>query len=165
MASDADRDAVRILLGREPQGAFEVVVRDGSGRPSVIANAPFLDDGRPMPTTYWLVDPELSSRIGTIEAAAGVKRAEAEVDPEELAEAHRRYGEARDATIAADHVGPRPSGGVGGTRRGVKCLHTHYANHLAGNNDPVGRWVEAELNRTDAEKTDAEKTDAGDAQQ
>jgi exopolyphosphatase/guanosine-5'-triphosphate,3'-diphosphate pyrophosphatase len=32
-------------------------------------------------------------------------------------------------------------GGVGGTRTGVKCLHAHYANHLAGGTDPVGTWV------------------------
>ena len=36
---------------------------------------------------------------------------------------------------------PRPSAGVGGTRRGVKCLHAHYAWYLAGGDDPVGRWV------------------------
>jgi hypothetical protein len=41
--------------------------------------------------------------------------------------------------------GPRPSGGVGGTRTGVKCLHAHYAWYLAGGDDPVGRWVAARL--------------------
>ena len=41
--------------------------------------------------------------------------------------------------------GPRPAGGVGGTRRGVKCLHAHYAWHLVGGDDPVGRWVAAQL--------------------
>jgi hypothetical protein len=34
---------------------------------------------------------------------------------------------------------------VAGTRRGVKCLHAHYAWHLAGGDDPVGRWVAARL--------------------
>ncbi|MFM7253687.1 MAG: DUF501 domain-containing protein [Ilumatobacteraceae bacterium] len=24
----------------------------------------------------------------------------------------------------------------------MKCLHAHYAWHLAGGDDPVGRWVE-----------------------
>jgi hypothetical protein len=47
--------------------------------------------------------------------------------------------------VPADHVGPRPSGGVGGTRVGVKCLHAHYAWYLAGGDDPVGRWVAAHL--------------------
>jgi hypothetical protein len=27
----------------------------------------------------------------------------------------------------------------------VKCLHAHYAYHLAGGDDPVGRWVAARL--------------------
>jgi hypothetical protein len=44
-------------------------------------------------------------------------------------------------------AGPAPSGGVGGTRQGVKCLHAHYAWHLAGGDDPVGRWVAAQLQR------------------
>ncbi|HEY5860982.1 MAG TPA: DUF501 domain-containing protein, partial [Actinomycetota bacterium] len=32
-------------------------------------------------------------------------------------------------------------GGVAGTRTGVKCLHAHYAYHLAGGVDPIGAWV------------------------
>ena len=43
------------------------------------------------------------------------------------------------------HSGPRPSGGVGGTRQGVKCLHAHLAWYLAGGDDPVGRWTAGEL--------------------
>jgi hypothetical protein len=27
----------------------------------------------------------------------------------------------------------------------VKCLHTHYAWYLAGGDDPVGRWVDEQL--------------------
>ena len=34
-------------------------------------------------------------------------------------------------------------------RRGVKCLHAHYAWHLAGGDDPVGRWVAAALAAAD----------------
>ena len=47
----------------------------------------------------------------------------------------------RDAAMPPGHGGPRPSGGVGGTRRGVKCLHAHLAWYLAGGPDPVGRWT------------------------
>ena len=56
-----------------------------------------------------------------------------------------RYAAERDACLPAGHLGPRPSGGVGGTRTGVKCLHAHYAWHLAGGDDPVGRWVARQL--------------------
>ncbi|MSZ61286.1 MAG: DUF501 domain-containing protein, partial [Actinobacteria bacterium] len=34
---------------------------------------------------------------------------------------------------------------VGGTRRGVKCLHAHFAHWLAGGDDAVGAWVADEL--------------------
>ena len=141
-----ERLRVAELLGREPQGAYEIVVRDDTtGDPLVLRNAPVLDDGRPMPTRYWLVPGPISTRVSRLEAAGGVSRAEQDVDPDELAAAHRRYAEERDAAMPAGHEGPRPSGGVGGTRTGVKCLHAHYAHHLAGGDDPVGRWVDEQL--------------------
>jgi hypothetical protein len=40
------------LLGREPLGTFEVVVRSPDGAPVVLRNVPLLDDGTPMPTRY-----------------------------------------------------------------------------------------------------------------
>ncbi len=149
MASPADRQAVAVLLGRSVQGDFEVVVRHHDGSPVVLRNAPFLDDGTPMPTRYWLVGEPERTVVSRLEAAGGVRTAEAELDPEEVAIAHRRYATERDAAIPADHLGHRPSGGVGGTRIGVKCLHAHYAWHLAGGDDPVGRWVAEHLTTQD----------------
>ena len=139
------RGLVADLLGREPRGSFDVAVRAADGTPVVIRNAPLLDDGTPMPTRYWLVDEDLRAAIGRLEAAGGVRQAEAAVDPDALAAAHRTYAVERDAALPAGHTGPAPFGGVGGTRRGVKCLHAHYAWHLAGGDDPVGQWVETQL--------------------
>jgi hypothetical protein len=140
-----DLVAVRERLGREPIAAFDVVVRATDGSPVVVRNAPFTRDGTPMPTRYWLLDPDLVARVSRLEAAGGVRAAERDVDPDELAATHRTYAAERDAVIAPDHDGPRPSGGVGGTRLGVKCLHAHYAYFLAGGDDPVGRWIDTEL--------------------
>ena len=137
--------AVARLLGRAPRGDFAVVVRGDDGEPVVIKNAPLLHDGTPMPTRFWLVGDDVREAIGRMEAAGGVKAAERELDPDAIAAAHDRYARERDADIPADHGGPRPFGGVGGTRRGVKCLHAHYAWYLAGGDDPVGRWVAARL--------------------
>ena len=133
------------LLGRPPQCAFDVAVAHDDGRPVVIANAPLLDDGRPMPTRYWLVDVNLRRRVSQLEGDGGVRAAEAAVDPEALAAAHDRCASERDALVPPDHRGPRPTGGVGGTARGVKCLHAHLAYRLAGGDDPVGDWVLARL--------------------
>jgi hypothetical protein len=83
--------------------------------------------------------------VAKLEAEGGVRAAEAAVDPDELLAAHAAYAAERDAAIDPGHAGPRPSGGVGGTRRGVKCLHAHYAYFLSGADDPVGRWVEDHL--------------------
>jgi uncharacterized protein len=129
------------LLGRRPTSQFTVVVRDGAGWPVVLQNAPFLDDGTPMPTLFWLVGRDISREVGRLEAAGGVNQAEAEVDAAALSVAHARYAALRDSLIPADHTGPRPNGGVAGTRIGVKCLHAHYAWYLAGGDDPVGLWV------------------------
>lgn len=147
MTAGEGDDLARVvtLLGREPQGNFEVVVRDATGDPLVIRNAPLMHDGRPMPTRYWLLASDPRDRISRLEAAGGVDLAEAAVDPHELEAAHRAYAAERDAAVPPTWTGPRPTGGVGGTRTGVKCLHAHYAWHLAGGDDPVGRWVDEQL--------------------
>lgn len=139
--SREDASAVAELLGREPRGAYEVVVRASDGAPVVLRNEPLLDDGTPMPTRWWLVGKREREAVSRLEALGGVRAAEAAVDPEALAAAHARYAAERDAALPAGYGGPAPSGGVGGARRGVKCLHAHLAWHLAGGDDPVGRWV------------------------
>ena len=140
-----DYARVEALLGRPPRGAFDVVVRDGHGDPVVVRNAPFLADGTPMPTRYYLVGAELVRAVSRIEAAGGVRRSENDVSADDITRAHDAYERERDAAIPTDHEGPRPYGGVGGTRQGVKCLHAHLAHVLAGGDDPVGRWVDVRI--------------------
>jgi uncharacterized protein len=149
-ATAADRVAVRERIGREPATDFDVVVRDADGAPVVVRNEPFSRDGSPMPTRFWLVDPELVLQVSRLEGAGGVRAAAAAIDPAHLSAAHARYAQERDAAIPADRT-PRPAGGVGGTRVGVKCLHAHYAWYLAGGDDPVGHWVHAQLSARAAE--------------
>lgn len=146
-ADQADVEAVARLLGKWPKGAFVVVVRDAKGGPVVIRNAPLLYDGTPMPTRYWLVGAVERVAVSRLESEGGVSLAEAAVPDDELEAAHRRAAAEREAAIPKDWAGPRPSGGVGGTRGGVKCLHCHYAAFLAETGDPVGRWVADRLGR------------------
>ncbi len=140
-----DLEAVTELLGRPPRGDCEVVTRTPGGAPVVLRNAPRLADHTPMPTLYWLVGKAEREAVSRLEAAGGVKRAERSIDPESIADAHARYAAERDAELDSTDQAPRPSGGVGGTRRGVKCLHAHVAWWLAGGDDPVGRWAAGEL--------------------
>jgi hypothetical protein len=145
-----DAEALTAQIERPLRAPADVVVRCHLGLPVVTRVAPILDDGTPFPTRYWLSCPLAVRRIGRLEAAGGVKTMERRAArlPEfgvAVAEAHRRYAHERDALLPSA-AAPRPSGGVGGAARGVKCLHAHYADHAAGNGNPVGAlvapWVE-----------------------
>lgn len=138
----SDLDAVREQLGRDPSVPFSVVARCGDGHPLVIRNRPLDAQEHPFPTIYWLTCPAAVAAVSRIEADGWIDRLEG--DPEvsrELADAHARYAAERGEVLA----GSEAWGGVGGTRTGVKCLHAHYAYHLAGGDDPVGRWTAARV--------------------
>ena len=108
----------------------------------MIRNAPFDVNGDPFPTTYWLTCPDAARAVSRVEADGWIARLNERVQVDEdfdaaLEAAHRAYAADR-GEMAPD---ARSWGGVAGTRTGVKCLHAHYAFHLAGGDDPVGRWV------------------------
>ena len=138
-----DAAIVEAQLGRPPRSVVMPVVRCHLDLPVVIEVPPLLDDGTPFPTRYWLTCPLAVRRAGRVESAGGVGRAEARIaaDPGLMA-AHRaameRYEASRNAQLPAGYDGPTPSGGVGGANVGVKCLHAHYADFAAGNDNPVG---------------------------
>lgn len=142
---------MRAQIGRPLRGDPAVAARCPLGLPTVAAVDPILEDGTPFPTHFWLTCPLAAKRIGRLESIGGVRRMEAKrrSDPEfdaGLTEAHRRYGTQRDLLIPADHDGPVPRGGVAGLTQGIKCLHAHYADTAAGNDNPVGAvvagWIE-----------------------
>ena len=143
-ASDDDAALVATMLGRVPAGRFAVVVRRENGQPVVIENEPHWRDGTPMPTLYWLVDPELHAAVSHIESDGGVHRYENLVDSSALVATHDAYAQRR-ASATVRHDLAQPSGGVGGTRQGIKCLHAHVANFLVGHDDPVGELVANQL--------------------
>jgi len=147
-ALPGDLAVVEQYLGRPLSGRCAVVVRRLDGRPVVIENEPHLRDGTPMPTLFWLVDPELHDAVSRLEGSGGVLRFEELVDEEALRTTHEEYAERRRlATVRAE--GAQASGGVGGTRVGVKCLHAHLANFLVGASDPVGELVALEVDLPD----------------
>ena len=145
-----DQEAVAAQLERSLRAPIEVVTRCPLGLPVVVSVPPLLDDGTPFPTRYWLTCPLATTRVGRLEAAGGVKAMERWVssDPEiesRFVAAGVRYAAERDLLVP-DEALHRPAGGVAGSRRGVKCLHAQYADHAAGNDNPVGAvvapWVE-----------------------
>jgi hypothetical protein len=149
-----DRDVVAAQIDRRPRAPVDVVARCHLDLPVVIEVPPRLDDGTPFPTLYWLTCPLAVRRIGRVEAAGGVRGAEqrAAADPD-LARRHdaamARYAAQRELRIDPTSMGPRPRGGVGGASAGVKCLHAHYADHAAGNDNPTGEWVAPDVEPLD----------------
>jgi len=138
----SDLRIVAEQLGREPTIAFTVVARCSDGHPLVIRNAPIDPDGNPFPTMFWLTCPSAVKAVSRLEAEGWISRLNEriETDPafaEAVARAHAAYAQER----ARDHRGAEAWGGVGGTRTGLKCLHAHYANHVAGGDDDAGAWV------------------------
>jgi exopolyphosphatase / guanosine-5'-triphosphate,3'-diphosphate pyrophosphatase len=142
----SDLAVVREQLGRDPVTAFEVIVRCSLQHPLVIRNAPIAADGTPFPTMFWLTCPDAVAAVARLEAAGWIARLNEryEADDAFRAEVDRAHADA-----AAERARVMPDagawGGVGGTRRGLKCLHAHYANHLAGGDDVVGAWVATEV--------------------
>lgn len=155
MNGSDDRTVIEVQIGRPLRADSEVVARCHLGLPVVIRVPPHLDDGTPFPTLYWLTCPLAATRIGRLEGAGGVKRMESKADADpgfaaRLQAAHEAYAAERDALIT-DREAPRPTGGVGGTATGVKCLHAHYAHHAAGGDNPVGELVDAWIGPLDCE--------------
>jgi exopolyphosphatase/guanosine-5'-triphosphate,3'-diphosphate pyrophosphatase len=138
----SDLAAVREQLGREPTVPFTVVARCAEGHPLVIRNRPIDAEGRPFPTLFWLTCPDAVRAVSRLESGGAIgelnRRLERDAAfADALAGAHAAYAAER----ARGFPGAERHGGVGGTRTGLKCLHAHYAHHLAGGEDPVGAWT------------------------
>src|SRR5215211_4658839 len=123
-----DRGVVSWQLGRPARAFSRVAVRCAHGYPAVTEQAPYGEDGRPFPTTYYLTCPWLVAAVSRLEAKGGVAR----------------WGSAakEDATLAASlaaadadqrRLRPELDVGIGGTRApgALKCLHAHVAFALA----------------------------------
>jgi len=148
-ATERDGDVLALQIGRPLRATSTVLRRCSLDLPIVAEVPPILDTGEPFPTRYWLTCPLAHRRIARLEAKGGVRAAQSKLDadPERmraLQAAHARYARQREALLTAD-ARNRPNGGVGGTSTGVKCLHAHYADFAAGNENPVGRDVHEAL--------------------
>lgn len=161
-----DRGAVEAQIGRQPRSMVDVGGRCHLGLPIVTIVPPLLHDGTPFPTLYWLTCPLAVRRIGRIEASGGVRRAEEMLAAEpDIAAAYRaameRYATTRDAMLPTGYEGHRPTGGVGGTSIGVKCLHAHYADTAAGNDNPIGAWTAGQIEPLDCRAPCVVEIDGG----
>jgi hypothetical protein len=161
-----DRKVVAAQLDREPRSVVDVVTRCHLDLPVVIAVPPHLDDGTPFPTRFWLTCPLASRRIGRLEAAGGVREMDRRIaDEPDFAAAYRTamhaYAAERDALVEPGSYPHDPSGGVGGSVSGVKCLHAHYAHHAAGRDNPIGAVFAQDVEPLNCAMACVAETEAG----
>ncbi len=162
----ADADVVARQLGRTPRGEFRVERRCPYGFPAVLRVHPVLRDrGRPepFPTLFWLSCPALVEGVSRLESGGMIGALEREIasDPALAAafDADRTaYASERASLLAPGEREELARGGllagvqergVGGVRdtRTVKCLHAHYAHHVARGN-ALGRLIDARARPT-----------------
>ncbi len=147
---------VERLLGRKPRGLREIAVARKDGAPMVIRVASIVE-GKPFPTLYWLIDPEICLRIDREEAGGLIKSMQSEVDASPALQAsmaadHRDYIARREDFMTREDREALQAGGLGnalagkgiggiGDFRFIRCLHTWYGAHLVVPNT-IGRMLD-----------------------
>lgn len=131
-----------------------VARRCPAGHPAVIVTHPLVGGPgslRPFPTLYWLTCPALCRQLSRLEMRGLIQEFDARLAADEdfaaaMAQAHEDYVAAREALVvppvdpaSARVLATMRSRGIGGIAnwRSTKCLHLHFAHHLAGRN-PIG---------------------------
>lgn len=146
MAKD-DRIIIETQIKRKPRQLRRVASRCDFGCPQVVETEPFLSDGTPFPTLYWLTCPVKVKAVARLEDSGWAARlinmlsCDTEVQTN-LIQAQQEYGEARKCGVR-DTAHPVYDKGIGGVRDldAIKCLHAHYAHYLVSGSNPIGRLV------------------------
>lgn len=161
MLSAQDFEIVTKQLGRKPIGALEVTTRDSQGEPVVIKVDP-LAEGKPFPSMYWLTGLRVHKAIADVERTAWIKDLELRIIPEStemlarLKADNERYRDMRwqlyqelhqDDQVQESFLKVIRESGIGGIQdfSRVRCLHMHYAFHLA-HGGLVGELLDKEFN-------------------
>lgn len=154
-----DKRIVEIQLNRRIDNFFETNKYCPFGYPAVITVNPFFKKVA-APTMYWLTCPYLIYRVDRLESESNLisklgKKLEKDIEFNNLMnKSHQRYAEKRSnlitkkqlekaKSISNDLFNTLLNSGVGGIKdkKGIKCLHTHLADYLVGETNPVGEIV------------------------
>jgi len=154
-----DHKIVELQLDRKINNFFETAKYCPFGFPAVVTVSPFVNNTA-APTIYWLSCPYLSYEVDRLEAESNLiaelgKRYQSEqYFKESMEEAHHKYAASRKKLlsdeqlqkakdISEDLYKTLTESGVGGIKdkKGIKCLHTHLADFLVNQFNPVGEIV------------------------
>ncbi|MBM7623873.1 DUF501 domain-containing protein [Sporohalobacter salinus] len=161
--TEEDIEVITRQLDREPRNLVGIAKRCKDGYPQVLVTYPIFEENEELklfPTTYWLSCPKLIEWIFTLESEGLVQQVQEEImadckKQQELITAHEDYAQRRvellsnsDLTKLKEEYPGRwrviSQSGIGGImeKEGIKCLHTHYADFLINQKNPVGKIVD-----------------------
>lgn len=131
--TEADLEAVRTQLGREPRGVVSIAHRCPCGCPTVVRTEPRLPDGTPFPTTFYATCPRLTGAISTLESQGLMKEMSRRLLEDEdlrwqMAQAHDDYLHRREELAGVPELAGVSAGGMPNR---VKCLHVLVGHALA----------------------------------
>lgn len=137
--SEHDRVVVEAQLRRPLRGEWSVSRRCHLGVPMAIENHPYLEDGTPFPTLFYLTCPVLVKRASQLEGGGWMAALNGRLSDDEslrtrLKGALVRLLGRRDSHARLVDSGAPPGGGP----NRVKCLHAHVAHELSDPPNPVG---------------------------
>ncbi len=141
---DNEKKTVEAQLDRSVRSDINVTTKCHFNLPVVIKVPPNLDDGTPFPTSYWLTCPMYNKKVGSLESHGMIKELDKQLKENKKLyelwnERQDSYKEERDSENKGDQI--VPSGGVGGAKESIKCLHAHLADELATEKNAVGKIV------------------------
>lgn len=165
--TEADK---RVLLVNNDARKFDtefvyaVAHRCAHGFPQVLACRPFMSDGTPFPTIFWLVCPYLDKRCAELEAEHKIAELETELEKksEEIIQWHNEYSALRKKLAESLSLSKIKNidavlksfekYGVGGINLAkpctAKCLHLQTATML-GWKHPCADWLLSQIGKSE----------------
>jgi len=142
---NSDSKIVEQQIDRKLRIDSEVSCRCHLNIPAVIKVPPKLEDGTPFPTTYWLTCPMYNKKIGSLESQGLIKELDKEIinnpDLKKQWKSRQISYEQEREKLETEDIGPKASGGVGGAKESIKCLHSHTADELSTGMNIIGKIV------------------------
>lgn len=159
-----DKKIIELQLDRKINNFLETAVKCPFSFPAVITVNPFINKIA-APTIYWLSCPYLTYQVDRLEAESNLiselgKKLQEDIDfKNKMDKAHSKYAKNRlelltdkqklkAKNISEDLYKSLTESGIGGIRdkKGIKCLHTHLADFLVDQFNPVGEIVFNKIN-------------------
>lgn len=157
-----EMEIIKYQLGREPENIGGIAVFCPFEKPAVLLTLPYSREYGVFPTIYWLSCPYLVKEVSRLEDKGLIRKYTVMLEKdcsmkERLMAAHQDYGVVRMkllSDVSKRYLVDKKSilevlsdSGIGGIRdrKGIKCLHTHLADYLVKEKNPVGEQVWKEL--------------------